>query len=33
LYETARDDVVMIADRFTIWVKDESKGVRVRVKN
>ena len=33
LFETTEDDVVMAADKFIPWVKEGSKGIRVRVKN
>ena len=33
LFETTDDDVVMVADKFIPWVKEGTKGIRVRVKN
>ena len=33
LFETTEDDVAMVADKFIPWVKEGSKGIRVRVKN
>lgn len=32
LFETTKDDVVMVADKFVPWVKEGSKGIRVVVK-
>jgi cytochrome P450 len=33
LFETTKDDVVMVADKFVPWVKEGTKGIRVLVKN
>ena len=32
LFETTKDNVMMVADRFIPWVKEGSKGIRVLVK-
>jgi hypothetical protein len=33
LFETTKDDVVMVADKFVPWVKEGSKGIRVRLRD